>query len=163
MSDEDIAAVAAAAFLILTIEKKKRRYWVRPSLARRRDYNLSDLMEDLKRDDLNPDTNERNEEAFSYFKNFTRMSPEDFDYLQEAIAQYVEKQVTRFRPPISVAEQLGVTLRFLATGDSYRSLSYLSSISHVSISRFIPKVCQALIKVLYEEIKVSFLTTTQCI
>ena len=143
--------------------KKKRRYWVRPSLARRRDYNLSDLMEDLKRDDLNPDTNERNEEAFSYFKNFTRMSPEDFDYLQEAIAQYVKKQVTSFRPPIKVAEQLGVTLRFLATGDSYRSLSYLSSISHVTISRFIPKVCQALIKVLYEEIKVSFLTTTQCI
>ena len=103
-------------------------------------------MEDLKRDDLNPDTNERNEEAFSYFKNFTRMSPEDFDYLQEAIAQYVKKQVTSFRPPIKVAEQLGVTLRFLATGDSYRSLSYLSSISHVSISRFMPKVCQALIR-----------------
>ena len=94
-------------------------------------------MEDLKRDDLNPDTNERNEEAFSYFKNFTRMSPEDFDYLQEAIAQYVKKQVTSFRPPIKVAEQLGVTLRFSATGDSYRSLSYLSSISHVTISRFI--------------------------
>ena len=65
MLDEDITAVAAAAFLISTIEKKKIRYWVRPSLARRRDYNLSDLMEDLKRDDLNPDTNERNEEAFS--------------------------------------------------------------------------------------------------
>ena len=50
-------------------------------------------MEDLKRDDLNPDTNERNEEAFSYFKNFTRMSPEDFDYLQEAIAQSGSKNV----------------------------------------------------------------------
>ena len=56
-------------------------------------------MEDLKSDDINPDTNERDEKAY-----FIRTSTEDFDFLKKAIAQYVKKQVTRWRPPISVAE-----------------------------------------------------------
>ena len=90
--DEDIAAVAAAAFLILTIEKKKRRHWVSPSLNR-----IKDSMEDFKQDDTNPDTNEVDEDEHSYFKNFTRMSPEDFNFRSDAIAQYVEKRVTCFR------------------------------------------------------------------
>ena len=73
MSSEDIAAVAAAAFLILSGDKKKRRYWVRPSLARRQLYNLNHLMDDLIRDDTDPTTNELNVTGYSYFKNFSRM------------------------------------------------------------------------------------------
>ena len=123
MSSEDIAAVAAAAFLILSGDKKKRRYWVRPSLARRQLYNLNHLMDDLIRDDTDPTTNELNVTGYSYFKNFVRMSVEDFNYLEEAITPYVKLQDTSFRPAISVREQLGITLRFLATGDSFRSMT----------------------------------------
>ena len=61
-------------FKILSGDKKKRRYWVRPSLARRQLYNLNHLMDDLIRDDTDPTTNELNETEYSYFKNFSRMS-----------------------------------------------------------------------------------------
>ena len=61
-------------FKILSGDKKKRGYWVRPSLARRQLYNLNHLMDDLIRDDTDPTTNELNETVYSYFKNFSRMS-----------------------------------------------------------------------------------------
>ena len=155
MSSEDIAAVAAAAFLILSGDKKKRRYWVRPSLARRQLYNLNHLMDDLIRDDTDPTTNELNVTGYSYFKNFSRMSVEDFNYLEEAITPYVKLQDTSFRPAISVREQLGITLRFLATGDSFRSMTYQGLMSASSVTRIVPRVCRALIEVLKDEIKVS--------
>ena len=151
MSSEDIAAVAAAAFLILSGDKKKRRYWVRPSLAHRQLYNLNHLMDDLIRDDTDPTTNELNVTGYSYFKNFSRMSVEDFNYLEEAITPYVKLQDTSFRPAISVREQLGITLRFLATGDSYKSLMYSAKIRNTTIGRFVPRVSKALIEVLVSQ------------
>ncbi|KAG8233899.1 hypothetical protein J437_LFUL005227 [Ladona fulva] len=57
------------------------------------------------------------------------------------------------RKAIPVKERLAVTLRFLATGDSFTSLGYLFKISHQSISSILPDVCQALIEVLQNEIK----------
>ena len=128
---------------------------MRPSLARRQEYNLGDLMDDLIRDDTDPVTNELNVTGFSHFKNFTRMSVEDFDYLTEAITPYVKRQDTTFRKAISVRERLGVTLRFLATGDSYRSMNYLGTMSHASVGDIVPEVCQAIIQVLRDQIKVS--------
>ena len=98
---------------------------------------------------------ELNVTGFSHFKNFTRMSVEDFDYLTEAITPYVKRQDTTFRKAISVRERLGVTLRFLATGDSYRCMNYLGTMSHASVGNIVPEVCQAIIQVLKDQIKVS--------
>lgn len=64
------------------------------------------------------------------------------------MAPLITKQVTRFREPISASERLTVTLRYLATGESYRSLQYVFRIPHNTISGIIPEVCDALYKVL---------------
>ena len=64
---------------------------------------------------------------------------------------YIEKKTTRLRKPIPVEEKLAVTLRFLATGESYSSLSFLFRISPTTISRFVPIVCHYIYQVLKEE------------
>jgi len=47
---------------------------------------------------------------------------------------------------ISVRERLALTLRFLASGDTYVSLQYLFIISNQAISCIAPEVCEALVE-----------------
>nr|CAI5836345.1 unnamed protein product [Callosobruchus analis] len=87
------------------------------------------------------------------FFKYTRMLPEQFDQLLELLKQLIQKKDTTFRCSISAKERLAVTLRFLASGDSYQSLSYLFKISPQIISTIIPEVCDALIVALSEHLK----------
>ena len=66
------------------------------------------------------------------------------------VRPYVEKQ-KRVRDPISVEEKLAITLRFLANGESYKSLRYQSRISDSAISLFTKPVCDAIYDLLMEE------------
>ena len=55
------------------------------------------------------------------------------------------------RKPLSVEEKLAVTLRFLATGESYESLQYQFRIHHTTIALFIPFICRQIYECLKEE------------
>ena len=66
------------------------------------------------------------------------------------VRPYVGKQ-KRVRHPISMEEKLAITLCFLATGESYKSLRYQFRISDSAISLFIKPVCEALYDVLKDE------------
>ena len=55
---------------------------------------------------------------------------------------------------LSLIFRFALTLRFLATGDSYTSLQYLFRVSKQSIGQIIPEVCAALIQELREHVKV---------
>lgn len=90
-----------------------------------------------------------------HFQNFTRMSSADFEKIINLIGPKIIKHDTNMRPAITVTVRLAVTLRFLATGDSYSSLQYLFGISKQIISRIIPEVCMALVEVLKKYVKVS--------
>ncbi|KAK9692946.1 hypothetical protein QE152_g34794 [Popillia japonica] len=57
------------------------------------------------------------------------------------------------RTAISARDKLSVTLRFLATGETFVNLSYSTRISVSAISRFIPKVLEAL----YDGLKEKYL------
>ena len=63
----------------------------------------------------------------------------------------ITKKTTRFRLPISPEEKLAITLQFLATGETYKSLIYQYRVNEVSISRFVPEVCQVIIESFLEE------------
>lgn len=56
----------------------------------------------------------------------------------------IMKQDTNMRDAISPRLKLATTLRYLATGDSYRSLEYLMRISRSTICQFIPVVLEAI-------------------
>ena len=55
------------------------------------------------------------------------------------------------RQPIPAEERLAVTLRFLATGETFSSLQFQFRISVSSLSVIIPEVCRAIFNVLKDE------------
>jgi len=131
------------------IQKRGKKWWVRPSQQSRKIANRSRLLNELREDD------ELIFELRGSFHNFLRMSSSDFEYISCKIEPIIKKSDTFMRQAIPVQERLAVTLRFLATGDSYMSLSYLFKMSKQSILEMVPEVCTAIIDVLKEFIKVS--------
>lgn len=63
------------------------------------------------------------------FQNFHRMSLDDFNYLLSKIEPFICKQNTHLREAIPAKIRLSITLRFLASADSYKSLHFLFKIS----------------------------------
>lgn len=140
-----LETVAAAAYLIISAEDRKRkrpRYWRRNIYVDGQEIQYNFYNKLVADDDI-------------LFRNFTRMSKEDFQYLLEKISPMINKSDTNFREAITPRVRLLVTLRYLATGDSYPSLMYLFRISEPSISRIIPEVCRALMVVLQDFVRVS--------
>lgn len=97
------------------------------------------------------------------FRNFTRMSKENFYKLLRMIEPVISKKDTKFRDAISAEMRLLITLRFLATGDSFQSLRYLFRVSNQAISEMIPEVLKALINSMKDYIKVSITNLLLCL
>ena len=67
------------------------------------------------------------------------------------MAPHIEKKTTILREPISAAERLSVTLRYLATGESFKSLGLQFRIHWTTVSRFVPEVLKSLYLVLKDD------------
>lgn len=87
-------------------------------------------------------------------ENFLRMSDDDFHLLLNAIAPMISKQDTVMRKSISAIQRFVVTLRFLASGETYEDLQYVSRISPQALSLIVIEVCEALITVLTPQMQV---------
>lgn len=123
-----IVAIAEAADIAEAGATRRHRFNVRPYL-RHRNFNI---YQELKIED-----------RFG-LKNFFRVSETDFEELISLIRPDIMKDSTWRNDVISPEMRLGVTLRFLATGDSYTSLMYHMRISKQQISKIVPEVCNAL-------------------
>ena len=55
------------------------------------------------------------------------------------------------RMPIPAEEKLAITLRYLATGETFESLMYQFRVHRTTIAAFIPEVCKAIYETLKEE------------
>lgn len=91
----------------------------------------------------------------NFVMNFMRMITNDFEYLESLIGPKIERMNTNMREPITVKERLVISLRFLATGDSYTSLQYLFRISKNSISLIVKGACGTINEALQDYVKVS--------
>lgn len=145
-SDDSDVAIASAIYILISSEKKKKR-------RKRRWWTISLF----NRHNGNKRLNDLSIENSGKFQNFCRMSAEDFEFLLNLIGPHITKQTTHLRRPVSAKERLAVTLRFLASGDNYKSLSYLFRISPQLISRIVYEVCQALKKSLHTQIQLHYL------
>lgn len=146
--EEDLSVVACAAFILLQEadqkKKKKRRWWMTSLFKSREQCGGTKLMSDLKA-----------ELEYGLFHNFFRMKATDFEFLSNCVGPKISKDDTSFRRAVPAAERLMVTLRYLATGDSYASLMYTFKISKQLICKIVPEVCSAIIQSLQEYVKVS--------
>lgn len=67
------------------------------------------------------------------------------------VSPHIEKKNTNMREAIPSEERLAVTLRYLATGESYSSLQYQFRISASTLSLIIPEVCRIIFQVLKDD------------
>ncbi len=79
------------------------------------------------------------------FVRLMRMEPAMFREMERRLYDALVRDDTIMRNSISPGERLAVTIRYLATGETFRSLSFSFRIAHNTISGIIPQVCEALI------------------
>ena len=139
----DLVGIAACTVIILDNEKKRkrRRWWRREIFAEGPRFGCN-LLSTLKLEDS------------MGFRNFTRLTPSDFEELIQLLGRTIEKRESRCRETIPPSLRLAVTLRFLASGESFTSLMYTFRISKQSISQIVPKVCEAILQSLKGFVKV---------
>ena len=114
-------------------QSRKKRLLVRDWIGRRDSRGASTLLlKELAAEDVNE------------YKMCLRMTPEKFDTLLGSVAHKIERQNTQMRDAISPRLILEVTLHFMATGNSYRTLQYFFRVSKSSVSNFIPEVCDVI-------------------
>ena len=117
--------------------KKKRTCWVRPWLTRRHQLGFYDtLMVELANEDI------------PGYIAFQRLAPELFAELLSKVTPHIEKQTTRLRVPISAGARLAITLRYLATGNTYMSHQFEFRVASNTIGKLIPETCKAIYRVL---------------
>ena len=96
------------------IQRPRRRHnmWVRPWLLQREDRGAyHNIMAELYATDI------------PGFTNFMRMTPVFFEMIKNRHEPRLARQATNYGAPINVGEKLALTIRYLATGESYTSLS----------------------------------------
>ncbi|XP_049293583.1 putative nuclease HARBI1 isoform X3 [Anopheles funestus] len=142
------AWASVARLHILQLRRPRTRIWARPMLLER-NQNASQLIRSIL-----------DEELDKTVINFMRMCREDFAYLLQLVTPRIRKQDTYMRDAITPKDRLIISLRFLASGDSYQSLEYAYRVSSQSISLFVPEVCDSIIMFLRKYVKVFELSFT---
>ena len=113
--------------------RRRHNMWVRPWLLQREEKGAyHNIMAELYATDI------------PGFTNFMRMTPEFFEMIKTRLEPRLARQATNYRYPISVGEKLALTIRYLATGESYTSLSCQFRVGRSTISKFLPEVCRAI-------------------
>nr|XP_021203270.2 putative nuclease HARBI1 [Bombyx mori] len=77
------------------------------------------------------------------------MSEDNFNFLLTRVSNKISKQDTICREALPAKLKLQITLRLLASGNSFKSLSYEFKVSSCSISKFVPEILNAV----YQELK----------
>ncbi|XP_066983814.1 uncharacterized protein [Macrobrachium rosenbergii] len=80
-----------------------------------------------------------------------KIDPDIFSEIVERVTPYIEKQRTFWREPLTPGLHVAITLRFLATGDSYKSLQYAFRVAHNTISCIVPETCRAIVSAFGDE------------
>ncbi|XP_066968283.1 uncharacterized protein [Macrobrachium rosenbergii] len=78
------------------------------------------------------------------YRNFIRIMEELFNEIVEHVTPYIKKTLTFWRRPIEPGLRVAITPCYLATGESYRSLSYQFCVAANTICSIVPEICRAI-------------------
>ncbi|XP_034077588.1 protein ANTAGONIST OF LIKE HETEROCHROMATIN PROTEIN 1-like [Gymnodraco acuticeps] len=79
------------------------------------------------------------------------MTKDAFDELLGKVGPLIAKADTRMRLSIGPAERLAICLRYLATGDSYRTIAFSYRVGHATVAVIVKEVAGAIWTALVEE------------
>ena len=120
--------------------RKKRIVWVRKWIMRRPQHGMYEkLMQELRCEDE------------ASFVNFIRFPPELFQELVNTVGPIIQRKDTFFRRALPSGLKIAITLRYLATGNSYTDIHYGFRLGINSVCLAVPEVCQALLDVYADE------------
>ncbi|CAG4918432.1 unnamed protein product [Colias eurytheme] len=120
-----ITLFAVATYHYLDVQNMKviRKRW-------KKRWWMTEIHRNRSRLSMEKQLSELHSKPSGEFKKFTRMSTVDFEYLLQKVSPIISKADTQFRPSITTRIRLAITLRFLASGDSYESLHFLFKYHH---------------------------------
>ncbi|XP_038164585.1 uncharacterized protein LOC119798981 [Cyprinodon tularosa] len=135
MADE----IERVAWLILINKARERRFrarrchiWIHETIQRRSVCGeFHHLLQELRADE-------------GRFQRYHCLTPAQFDELLSRIGARITYQDTNYRRSISAEERLSICLRFLATGDSYRSIASSFRVGISTVSIIVPDVVTAI-------------------
>nr|XP_018906464.1 PREDICTED: uncharacterized protein LOC109036594 isoform X2 [Bemisia tabaci] len=78
------------------------------------------------------------------YTNFLRMNDATFNKLLRMIEHRITKQNTNMRESISARKRLQITLRYLASGDSFTSLGLIGLIHRTTVSQIVKETLEAI-------------------
>ena len=121
--------------------RRRRTMWVKLWIGRRLELGqYSSLLEELRLEDV------------PAFRNFLRIEPEMFVEILDRVRDTIWKKDTFYRKALDPGLKLALTLRYLASGDSYHTLMYSFRVPVSTISLFVPEVCEAIIGAYKDEV-----------
>lgn len=129
-------------------KQKKTRKWAKQWFLDREKYTHEILLNELRICEPND------------FRNFLRMNGELFDELLALVTPQIKKKNTIMRDAIPVSQRLSITLRYLATGNSFEDMKFLTAVSPQSIGQIVIETCTALINNLKGFIKVNIFSAS---
>ena len=86
------------------------------------------------------------------YMNFMRVDPDMFHEMLGRLDARIEKRLTWMRRALDDGMRIAITLRYLASGDSYMSLMYSFRVSSNAVGQIVNEVCQAIIDEYAQEV-----------
>ena len=75
-----------------------------------------------------------------------------FDDILQRLTPHIQKKDTLFRNALPAGLKLGMTLRYMTSGDTYTSLAYDFRVAAESVCHFVQDVCTALLQEYKDEV-----------
>lgn len=123
-------------YIVMSNRMKGRSMWVRPIFTveeRLLQGDSDNLVKKLKSTD------------HALYFNYLRMTSDIFDELLEIVGPRIKKQVA-IREPIPTRTRLQICLRYLASGDSMKSIAYAFRVAPSTVSEIIEETCDEIWK-----------------